>query len=238
MIAQNALRSANEPLAEPIRLDEEKVRIEGEQKRDEFFDAVKFANVAVARFLCDDVIGELEGCELVFDLDHCRIGDLHLNDRLIRTQLAFIADRGDLGNIVVVVFGGQKNGEDEGLGIIKALFLCIVFDGSTQLATQIVEVALCLAVGDPKPLGNALRVGVALHRHFFMEPLDPCVGAHTDFLSLYITVILHVCIAVLSDKDCTIPYGCRNGDAEDEECGGEIIDSLKLADEKCEEKGE
>ena len=132
---------------------------------------------------CHDVIAELQSGELVFDLYRCRIGDLHLNDRLIRCQFLLGVYVENFRNIKVVVVRRKQYGQDVAFLIVKALATVVVSDRCTQFAAEIFKVALCLSVGDSKSFSQALRVGIAFHCQLFVKPLNSYIGVHCASVS-------------------------------------------------------
>ena len=71
------------------------------------------------------------------------VGDLHLQDLLLRGVVIYARDG---GNEVLLVGGGGVGGQGEFLCIVEAAMLGVIDKGRVQRVAQIVYVALRLAV--------------------------------------------------------------------------------------------
>ena len=85
MVPQNPFGRIDQLFAQPFGFFNDKIRVQREERSDEFFDAVKFAVVAVLPGAGDDLGGEFDCGQATGQRQRCGIGDLHLDDGLIRS---------------------------------------------------------------------------------------------------------------------------------------------------------
>ena len=77
-----------------------------------------------------------------------------------------------------IVFGGHQEGQGERLGVVVTQLVLVVGQGRAQLLLHGVDVTLCLAVGNVKPLGQTRSIGVGVLGQLLVKPLNSCVGGY------------------------------------------------------------
>ena len=83
VVFDDVFSESDQLFSDPQGLDDLEIGAKGDQNAEKLLDAVKFADVLVARFLGDDKVLERENRELVGDFDGCGVRDLHLHQGVL-----------------------------------------------------------------------------------------------------------------------------------------------------------